>query len=221
MTETAKVLKLNAPTKPKRAKVDWEAIEPHYRAGIRSLRDISNEFNVTNPAVIKHAKLHKWTRDLTAKIKARTDLKLSEAMVSKEVSALTKVTEEIRIEVESQVQSRIVITHRADINRFRALVIKLLGEVEVQTDHPGEFAELAEIIIWKDAGEVQTKDEVRRMERMQQLFNMVMSNPGRVDSMKKLADTLKTLIGLEREAFGLDKGINKDMSIGELLDSMS
>jgi hypothetical protein len=31
----------------------------------------------------------------------------------------------------------------------------------------------------------------------------VISSVGRIDSMKKLSDTLKTLVGLEREAYGI------------------
>jgi hypothetical protein len=42
-----------------------------------------------------------------------------------------------------------------------------------------------------------------RMVRLQELFNRVMSSPTRIDSMKKLADTLKTLIALERQSIGL------------------
>lgn len=50
-----------APAK-KRSRVDWDAIEPHYRAGIRALKDIGREFDVSDAAIIKHARLHDWAR---------------------------------------------------------------------------------------------------------------------------------------------------------------
>ena len=43
---------------PETFRPDWDAIELHYRAGIRSLRDIAAEFQVSNPAIIKHARKH-------------------------------------------------------------------------------------------------------------------------------------------------------------------
>lgn len=45
-----------------RKQIDWDAIEPHYRAGIRSLKDIGAEFEVSDAAIIKHAKRDGWVR---------------------------------------------------------------------------------------------------------------------------------------------------------------
>lgn len=43
----------------------------------------------------------------------------------------------------------------------------------------------------------------------------------RAKILKDLADVKKSIVEMDRKTLGLDKGINKDMSIGELLDSMS
>ena len=147
-------------------------------------------------------------RDLTEKIQQRAQALVTQQMVTQTVTAGTNVTtprESEIIEVNAQVQANAIFSHRKDINRYRNLITKLLNEIEVETDNPEPFAELAEVIIWKsaDGDVVQTKEEINRMNRMQQLFDRVMSNPARVDSMKKLSDTLKTLIGLERQALGL------------------
>ena len=37
------------------------------------------------------------------------------------------------------------------------------------------------------------------------IYAKIISLPGRVKAMKDLSDTLKTLVGLEREAFGLNE----------------
>lgn len=44
-------------------KTDWLAIEGHYRAGQRALRDIAAEFGITEGAIRARAKKLGWTRD--------------------------------------------------------------------------------------------------------------------------------------------------------------
>ena len=60
-----------------RKAIDWESVEIQYRAGIRSLKDIGNEFNVSDAAIIKRAKRDGWSRDLRAKIQAKAEAKVS------------------------------------------------------------------------------------------------------------------------------------------------
>jgi hypothetical protein len=66
---------------PKRI-VDWNDIEPHYRADLRSLKDIGREFEVADTGIIQHARRENWTRNIKAKVQAGAD-----ALVSAEVSA--------------------------------------------------------------------------------------------------------------------------------------
>lgn len=113
-----------------RARVDWDAIEPHYRAGLRSLKDLGAEFEVSDAAIIKHARAKGWDRNLKAKIQAKADAKVSAAMVSAEVSETKALTEAVRIEVEAEVQARIRLTHRTDIGKYRAMGMNLAAELE-------------------------------------------------------------------------------------------
>lgn len=48
-------------------------VEPHYRAGIRSIKAIPAEFGVSRAAIDKHAKKHGWTRDLRPTIQHESD----------------------------------------------------------------------------------------------------------------------------------------------------
>jgi predicted transcriptional regulator len=59
-------------------KVDWSEVEPLYRAGVLSVSEIARQFKITETAVRKHAKQHKWKRDLAAKVRAKTTQKLIE-----------------------------------------------------------------------------------------------------------------------------------------------
>jgi len=195
-------------TKPK---IDYGLIEDDWRAGIKSVKQIAFEYGkntgieVSDRAITKHFEKLKVPRDLSAKINERANAMVRAAMVPVMVPAVTNPTDAQIIEVNAAFQAGVLVSHRKDISWFRNMLLKLIKEVEVETDNPESFAELAQVIIWKSGenGEVQTKDEVNRMVSMQQLFDRVMSSPQRIDSMKKLADTLKTLIGLERQAIGL------------------
>jgi len=54
-------------------RVDWEAVEKQYRAGVRTLRDIAEEHGCSHVAIQKKAAKEGWTRDLGAKIRAAAD----------------------------------------------------------------------------------------------------------------------------------------------------
>lgn len=197
------------PTSQKRQRVDWDAIEPHYRAGIRSLKDIGAEFEVSDAAIIKHARLNGWDRNLKAKIKAKADAKVSAATVSAEVSAQTKITEAVRVEVESEVQARIRLSQRKDISRSRALCMSLLGELEAQT---GDVPAL------KNLGTMLRKEDEKGVDKLNDAYMAIISLPERTKTMKALAESLKTLVGLEREAFGIGDEKNPgDDPLDELL----
>jgi hypothetical protein len=119
-----------------RARVDWDAIEPHYRAGVRSLRDIAEEFGVSNPAIVKHAEKCGWTRNLEAKIKEKADAKVAAALVASEraESPAVKLTEAIRVEVEAEIQSRIRISHQKTLTKLREQAEDLLVESTASGD---------------------------------------------------------------------------------------
>lgn len=179
----------------KTARVDWDAIEPHYRAGIRALKDIGKQFEVSDAAIIKHAKKAGWTRNLKAKVQAKADAKVSAAMVSAEVSAQTKITEALTIEVEAEVQARVRLAHRTDIGRGRTLVMSLLGELEAQT---------GSLELMHKLGELLANPDENGVDRMRDLYQKAISLGGRVATMKSLAEAMKNLIALERQAFGLE-----------------
>ena len=186
----------------KRQRVDWDAIEPHYRAGIRSLKDIGQQFEVSDAAIIKHAKKECWARNLKAKIQAKAEAKVSAALVSAEVSAETKLTEAVRIEVESEVLARIELAQRKDIGRGRNVVMDLLGELEHQTGNRDLYERLYELLHDDKEAEGDTSDAQRERDRKRRdAFDRAMSLGGRSSTMKSLAESLKTLVQLERQAY--------------------
>ena len=174
--------------------VDWEAVEMQYRAGLRSLKDIGKEFGVSDAGIIKRAKVHGWDRDLSAKIKAKADAKVSALQVSAEVSAKRRATEAEVVNASAQAIVIVKMAHRADITRQRRLVNSLMTELEAVTDNPELFATLGELM--------ESPDE-RGVDKLKDAYKRVISMSQRITGIKTLAEALRILIALEREAFDI------------------
>ena len=84
--------------------------------------------------------------------------------------------------------------HRSDISRGRALTVKLLAELEAQSGDPALFAEL---------GEMMRNADERGVDKLNDIYQRVIGLPGRIEGAKKLSETLKNLITLEREAYDI------------------
>jgi hypothetical protein len=126
-------------SEPAAKKADWERIEQDYRAGLLSVREIAASQGITHGAINKRAKLNKWERDLTAKIKAKADALVSKREVSTEVSTEQVATDRAIIEANAEVIANIRLAHRKDIGRARKLAMGLLDELELQTDNRDAF----------------------------------------------------------------------------------
>lgn len=174
--------------------IDWERIEYDYRAGILSVREISEARGVSHTAVNKKAKQLGWERDLKAKIKAKADALVSKAEVSKEVSSKRVATEKETIDSGAQLIADVRLGHRKDIVRFRNLASKMLAELEGVTDNQDLFDEL---------GELMRNPDDKGQDRRNDLYQRVIDLPSRSKTMKEMSDTLKTLIGLERDAYDI------------------
>lgn len=174
--------------------IDWERIEYDYRAGILSVREISEARGVSHTAVNKKAKQLGWERDLKAKIKAKADALVSKAEVSKEVSSRRVATEKETVDSNAKLLADVRMSHRKDINRFRNLASKMLAELEGVTDNQDLFDEL---------GELMRSPDDKGQDRRNDLYQRVIDLPSRSKTMKEMSDTLKTLIGLERDAYDI------------------
>lgn len=179
-----------------RKQIDWEAVEIQYRAGIRSLKDIGAEFGVSDAAIVKRAKRDSWVRDLKAKILARADAKVSAAVVSAEVSARTKLNEREAIERASDEIVSVRLGQRKDIQRSRSIVMRLFDELELQAGP--ENAQLLE-----ELGELMRKPDDKGQDKLNDLYQKIISLPGRAKTMKDLGESLRVLVALERQAYGI------------------
>lgn len=176
---------------------DWDLIERDYRAGIKPLRQIAEEHGISHPAIAKRAKRDDWSRDLAAKIAARAEELVTKAAVTKVVTAETLATEKEIVEANATAIVQVRIGHRKDINRGRTLVMSLLEELEQQ-------AGAENVALLQEMGELLRRNDDKGQDKLNDLYQKVISLPGRAKTMKDLGDSLRTLVTLERQAFGLD-----------------
>lgn len=189
----------------KRKQIDWERVEREYRAGILSVREIAVSVGVSHTAINKKASSQGWDRDLSAKIKAKADALVSKSEVSNKVSSERRATDQQVVESNALAIANIRIEHRGDIRRSKSLVMTLLDELDEQTTGRAAFAEL---------GEIMRRENDYGVDRLNDIYHKVIATPGRIDSIKKLAESLRILIALEREAWGIDSDtpINNSVS---------
>jgi hypothetical protein len=178
----------------KKAAPDWERIEADYRAGVLSLREIAGLHSITEGAIRKRAKRDEWARDLAGKVQAKAAELVRKELVRSSVRTEGAYSEKDIVAVNSEFLAGVQITQRKDIGRARALAMSMLAELEVET---------VDIDLFRELGEILRSEDDRGSDKRNDLYNKVISSAGRIDSMKKLAETMKTLVGLEREAYGL------------------
>lgn len=142
---------------------DWEKIELEFRAGILTLRELSEKHGVSHVTIHKRAKRDSWVRDIAAKIQARAGDLVNKAEANRVGNKQSAANERQLIDAGAEAILRVKLGHRTRITRHSELVDKL--QVELETDE-GDLA-------------------------------------SRVDISKKLAETMKTLITLERDAFDI------------------
>jgi hypothetical protein len=191
-----------------KAAPDWERIEADFRAGILSLREIASPYNITHTAIRKRAEREGWTRDLTAKIRAKAEALVSKDAVSTSVS---KVSEKEIVEANAEVVANVDRRHKSTAKKTQALIEALITEIELITESPDLFNQLGEML-----DKTETTDSGRVIEdKLNKLYRAVISMEGRVDSVKKLVDAFDKLAKFERGAYRLEDGPPPDGAGGE------
>lgn len=177
--------------------IDWEKIELDYRAGVKSLRQIAGEHDIAESGIRRRAKQYEWVRDLAPKIKAKADDIVRRESVRSDVRTEKRISEKQTIDANANEVASVRLAHRKDIQRSRKIAMSLFDELEMMVGQ--ENVKLLEML-----GEFMWTPDDKGNDKINDLYMKIISMPGRVKSMKDLSDTLRTLIALERQAFGLD-----------------
>ncbi|KVJ46395.1 helix-turn-helix domain-containing protein [Enterobacter hormaechei] len=177
------------------SKPDWEAIESAYRAGVLSVRELAGKYGISHQAISKRAKKDGWERDLKAKVQAKADALVAKREVARQVATESTISERQLIEATAEVIATVRMEHRGDIRRARELTNTLFDELA------GECGDVAALEM---LGDLMRREDDKGQDKLNDLYHKIISLPSRVKSMKDLSDSLKTLIGLEREAYSIE-----------------
>jgi len=127
MPETKPVKKPTGgkPARTARRAFDWEEIEAQYRAGVLSTVQIAKAHGLTEGAIRARAKTKDWVRDLSTKIRVRTEAELLR------VEARGRRLDE-KGTIHQAVITRIDISERqrASIDRLRRIADAIVSRVE-------------------------------------------------------------------------------------------
>ena len=189
-------------------------MEAEWRAGIKPVQQLSKEYGVSRAAIIKHWDKLEIERDLSAKIQAKADALVTQAQVTREVTAESRVTEtEIVLENAAQAAA-IRLGHRADIKRKRVIIAAQMEELEASSG-PEQAQRL------RDLGELMRNENDNGSDKLNDIYRAVIGLPDRSRVAKQLAETLRIAIDLERREFGMDKTqVNTD-PLTELIKRIS
>lgn len=175
-------------------RTDWDAVERDFRAGVLSNREIGERHGCSEGMVRKKAKALGWTRDLGAKVAAKAEDIMRRKVAQGERTPENIATEREIIETNAEAIVSVRMAHRVNIKRATGIVLKLLDELDIQTENRELFEKLGDIMFSPDKN---------GQDKLNEAYHAVISRAERTKSMKLLADSLKVLITLEREAWSI------------------
>jgi hypothetical protein len=164
--------------------------------GLLSLREIAAKYGVSPSLITRKKNEGEWPRDLTSKIQAKADSIITGVNTGGVNAGVNskKASEKEIINANAQAIVNIKLAHRGDIRKSKNIVNSLFDELEITTDNRELFEQLGEILRNEsDSGQ----------DKLNDIYKKVISMPQRIDGVKKLTDALKTMIGLEREAYDI------------------
>jgi predicted transcriptional regulator len=170
--------------------VDWEAVEPLFRAGVRSIREIAKQFCITESAIRQHAKKYGWTRELSDRVRKEVREKL---LRSEAAQNAAQVSDAQVVEAASLAGFQVVQSHRTDINRLRQLAADMITDL---TECREKYDKIEEAIC------EDTKDDVTLARRS--MMRKAVSLHSRSGILLNLSTAISKMVTLERIAWNLN-----------------
>lgn len=192
-------------------KIDYERLEPAWRAGIKSPAQLAADYTadtgvaVSATAIVKHFKKHDIPRDLRAKVKAKADAMVLAAMVRGKVGGTGPTDREV-VDGNATAIATIDLGHRRAVRTGREIVERLLNELGESCD-PELWSNIRALAAPPliDPSPEQKAEQERRSRDLADALERATAFPSRVAGARALADAMRVLITLEREIVGLDK----------------
>lgn len=181
------------PSKPDATRPgDWAYAQVQYECTARSTYDIAADIGFSQTAVMDRAQRYGWVRNkLPLAVQQAATLIANEKLkVEKDNQARLQVIERVNVEM----QAKVLVAHRADIAQARKLCMRLFKELEDLMDFSDDLATLGELL---------RSEDDRGRDKLNDAYKRVLSMPERTATLRALGESLKTLIALQRQAFGI------------------
>lgn len=183
---------------PRLTESDWTLVEKDYRAGLLSDRQIGEKYGVSHGSVQQQAKKRGWSRNLIGRSVAKAEEKLAREELATKLASETKVASEKElVDSTSDALVEVMRGHRSDASRLRRVVTALLEKVE---------AIVKESELFEQIGDLCAAPDEKGIDKINDLYRKVIELPAQTDTTKKLAETMKILIELERKIFKIESG---------------
>lgn len=191
--------------------------EKDFRAGLMPWKALCKKYGVGTLWIKRQENELGLTRDLTERIKTEA-VKKDQQRIAKEVAREEnaaafqadperKANEREVTEANAELIARVTGSHRALLSRQRAIVSRLLDELEFAADAQPQLKALAEEMRANGA-----KSDASWLLAL-------LDRSGRIDDAKKLSETIKTIVMTEREVLRIGEGGGRgDTSLASLID---
>ncbi len=188
--------------------VDWDAIEPDWRAGIKTKLQLSEEHGVSRAAMDKHFRKAGIDRDLTKRIQAKVEALVTQAIakeVTHSVTPETKLAEKQVVDANAGVVAQADLINRKDVLLALSVSRGQLEEVAILSEP--EFRE--RLIALGEACDMSTDT---RADKANELYRYIIGLAGRVKLSKEIAAAHGVYIPMQRKILKLDAEADRDQS---------
>lgn len=177
---------------------DWELIEREYRTGRFSLAQLEARHGVNRSNISRRAKKHGWQKDLSGKVRERTQQKITRAALPPEAQAAYDDQDEAVIESAANENAAVVKGHRKSLERMRGIASRYSEILEEQ---------LSRGTITVDLGDGSTTE-----------IDIPLEYVGKC--LGHGTQALERIVKMERQNYGLDTESSKENSHEEALDAL-
>lgn len=195
----------------RKKEVDMVSLEVDYRLGMISLRDLAQKYHINRTSIAQFAEERGWVQDLSSRIAAKTQSKLTRKLVDvtkevgKQKTALALARDraaETKIDLVSSLQADLLANHRNDIEQYQAMCNGFLNELHMQGLCDADLAKIGELIAMVET-QAEAQPDMEGIQKRLNAFYKILNLGGRAETFKKLVEAKAKLIMLERLAHGI------------------